>query len=104
MACKAAAPEVGDPLFRGGGRVRIVTGGTGKTVAALSLALALQECFPLAGRPSLRTQFSRVDKVSYEIGKILAGHECSERAAGGVDRSLAFQVTLQTNRVTLFGR
>ena len=84
--------------------MRIVAGGTGKTVSALSLALALQERFPLAGRSSIGAQFSRVNEVSYIVGKILARHESSQRAPGWVDRSLAFQMALQAYRVSLAGR
>jgi hypothetical protein len=45
-----------------------------------------------------------MDEVSYIIGKILAGHERSERAAWGVDCDLAFQVALEAYRVSLAGR
>src|SRR5580704_14712478 len=94
MAGKASASEICDPLFGRRRDVRIVTGNTGETVPALSLALAFQECFPLAGRSSIGAQFSSVDEVSYIVGKILTRHEGSERAPGGVNRGLAFQVAL----------
>ncbi len=84
MAGKAAASEVGDPLLGGGRGVRIVTGGTGKPVPALSLALALQERFPLAGRPSLRAQFSRVDKVSHIIGRFRPGTKAARERPGAL--------------------
>jgi hypothetical protein len=84
--------------------MRIVTGGTGKTVSAFSLALALQQRFPLAGRSAVGAQLSGVNEVSYVIRKILTRHERGERTTRGVDRGLAFQVTLQADRVSLAGR
>jgi hypothetical protein len=104
MASEASASEITDTLFGRRRIVRIVAGGTGETVSALSLALALQQRFPLAGRSSIGAQFSGVDEVSYIIGKILARDESSQGASRGIDRSLAFQVTLQAYRVSLVGR
>jgi hypothetical protein len=104
VAGKASASEIVDPLFGGRRVMRIVTGGTGKTVCAFSLALALQQRFPLAGCSAVGAQLSGVNEVSYVIGKILTRHERGERTTRGVDRGLAFQVTLQADRVSLAGR
>ena len=104
MAGEASASEIRDTLFGRRRIVRVVAGGTGKTISALSLALALQQRFPLAGRSAVGAQLSGVNEVSYVTGKILAGHESSERAPRGVDHGLAFKVTLQADRVSLGGR
>jgi hypothetical protein len=42
MAGEASASEITDTLVGRGQIVRVVAGGTGKTISALSLALALQ--------------------------------------------------------------
>src|SRR3984893_6006229 len=104
MAGEASASEISDPLFGGRRIVRVVAGDAGETVSALSLALALQQRFPLAGRSAVGAQLSGVNEVSYVIGKIFARHECSEGASRGVDHGLAFKVTLQADRVSLAGR
>jgi hypothetical protein len=72
MATEASAAEVAYPLFSRRGAVRVVTSDAGKPVPALPLAFALQECFPLAGSSTVRTQLPGVNKVSYIIGEILA--------------------------------
>ena len=54
MAGEASASEISNPLFGRRRMVRIVTGGAGKTISALSLALTLQQRFPLAGRSAVR--------------------------------------------------
>ena len=84
--------------------MRIVTGGTGETVSASPLAFALQQCFPLAGRSAVRAQLSGVNEVGHGVGKIFTRHKIGERAPWGVDSCLAFQVTLQADRVSLAHR
>jgi hypothetical protein len=104
MADEASASEISDPLFGRRGMVRVVAGSAGKTISALSLALTLQQRFPLAGRSGVRAQLSGVNEVSYIIGKIFAGREVSKGASCNIDHGLAFKVTLQADRVPLAGR
>ena len=58
MAGEATASEVGYPLFGRRRIVRVMTSGAGKPVSALSLALALQQRFPLAGRSAVGAQLA----------------------------------------------
>src|ERR1700722_14300453 len=61
---EAPASEVAYPLLGGGRTVRIMTRRAGKPVSTLSLTLALQQSFPLAGCSAVRTQLAGVNKVS----------------------------------------
>ncbi len=101
---EASVSKINASLFDRRRTVRVVAGGAGKTISALSLALTLQKRFPLAGRSAVRAQLSGVNEVSDIIGKILAGEESSEGASRGIHDSFAFKVTLQADRVSLAGR
>src|SRR5580704_15919634 len=104
MAGEASASEISDPLFGGRRIVRVVAGDAGETVSALSLALALQQRFPLAGRSAVGAQLSGVNEVSYVVGKIFSRDESSQGTSRWVHRSFAFEMTLQAYRISLAGR
>ena len=104
VAGKTSASKVCDSLFGWRRSVRVVTSDTGKPVSAFFLALALQQSFPLTGCSALGTQLARVNKVSYVIGEILARQEHRQGTSGRTNRSLALEVTLQANRVSLAWR
>jgi hypothetical protein len=78
MAGKASASEITDPLFGRRRIMRVMTGGAGKPVSALSLALTLQQRFPLACRSAVRAQLSGVNKVSYIFREVLARDESGQ--------------------------
>src|ERR1700722_14689513 len=64
VAGEAPASEVPPPPLGRGRTVRVMTRGAGKPVSTLSLTLALQQRFPLAGCSAVRTQLAGVNKVS----------------------------------------
>ena len=77
--------------------MRIVAGGAGQPVAAGAPAGALQQRFVLRAGAPVGADLSLVNEVADAIEKVLPGSEGGQRATGAVDRSLAFEMTLQTH-------
>ena len=79
--------------------MRIMTRRARQLIPRLLLARALQQCFPLARRPSSRPVLTPVHEILRILEKIIAGLESLNRFAQPFHHCLPFQVTVQAHRI-----
>ena len=99
MTLQAFLPIERDPLVGCRRSVRIVACGARQSIAGLLLAFAVQERLPLAGRTTAGSVFAVVHEVQCVVEQVIAGGEIRHLLAVANDGRLAFEVTVEANRI-----